>query len=80
MKCEEISLWCDAESHVDKRKRKDSGSSSKLEEEDVDDHYKIIIGDTYRLPHLRLWARKTVLNMFDIIIHCYGLVKHAIIK
>ena len=46
MKSEEVSLWCDAESRGDKRKRKDSGSLSKLVEEDVDKHYEIIIGDT----------------------------------
>ena len=68
MKSDEISLWCDSESCGDKRKRKDSGSSSKLEEEDVDEHYKIITekhGDTYTLPQRRLWARTLHCGTYD---------------
>ena len=63
IKTDEISLWCDAESCDDtcnKRKRKDGGTSSKLEEGDVDEHYKILTekhGETYSVPQRRLWAR-----------------------
>ncbi len=40
--------------------KRDSGTSSKLDEEDVDEHYKTLTnkhGDTYSVPQLRLWAR-----------------------
>ena len=55
---DEISLWCDAEVHDDKtsdgrHKRRDSGTSSKHDEEDVDEHYKTLTdkyGDTYSIP------------------------------
>ena len=63
LKSEEISLWCDAETHDDKKsdgksKKRNGGTSSKLEE-DVDEHFKILTekyGDTYSVPKRRLWA------------------------
>ena len=43
-----------------KGKRKNGGTSSKLEEDDVDEHYKVVTekhGDAYSVPQRRLWAR-----------------------
>ena len=65
VKAEEISLWCDADPHDDKKsdgkgKKRSGGTSSKLEEEDVDEHFQTLTekhGDTYSLPQRRLWAR-----------------------
>ena len=58
LKSEEISLWCDAETHDDKKsdgkgKNRSGGTSLKLQEEDVDEHFQILTekhGDTYTLP------------------------------
>ena len=69
LKTDEISLWCDAEVHIHddktsdghgRHKKRDGGTSSKLDEEDVDEHYKTLTdkhGDTYSVPQRRLWAR-----------------------
>ena len=65
LKSEEIPLWCDAESHDDKKldgkgKKRRGGTSSKLEEEDVDELFKTLTdkhGDNYSVPQRRLWAR-----------------------
>ena len=44
LKCDDISLWCDAESQDDKKsdkkdRKKNGGTSVPLEEEDVDNHF-----------------------------------------
>ena len=65
LKTDEISLWCDAEVHDDKtsdgrHKKRDGSTSSRHDEEDVDEHYKTLTdkhGDTYSVPQRRLWAR-----------------------
>ena len=64
LKSEEISLWCDAEPHDKKSdgksKKRNGSTSSRLEEEDVDEHFKILTekhGDAYSVPQRRLWAR-----------------------
>ena len=64
-KSDGISLWCDAEIQGDKKlegrgKIKNGGILSKLEEDDVDKHYKILTeknGDAYSVPQRRLWAQ-----------------------
>ena len=64
LKSDEISLWCDAETADDRRsdgknRKRSGGTSSKLEEEDVDEHFRVLSekhGDTYSVPQLRLWA------------------------
>ena len=61
----EILLWCDAEVSDDKRfdgrrKKRDGSTSSKADEEDVDEHYKTLTekhGDSFSVPQKRLWAR-----------------------
>lgn len=58
LKSEEISLWCDVHSHNDKKsdgksKKRNRGTSSRLEEEDVGDYFYILTekhGDTYSVP------------------------------
>ena len=67
IKSDDISLWCDAETQgpSDKKsegkgRRKTGASSSKLEEDNVDKHFRILTekhGDTYSVPQRRLWAR-----------------------
>ena len=62
LKSVEISLWCDADTHNNKKsdgknKKRNGGTSSKLEEED---HFEILTekhGDTYSVPQQRLWAQ-----------------------
>ena len=62
---EEISLWSDADTYDDKKldgkgKKRSGGTSSKLEEEDVDEHIKTLTekhGDTYSIPQRRLWTQ-----------------------
>ena len=51
-------LWCDAEVSDDKRsdgrhKKREGGTSSKLDEDDIDEHYKTLTekhGDSFRVP------------------------------
>ena len=65
LKSEEISLWCDADPHDDKKsdgkgKKRNGGTSSRFEEEDVDEHFTTLTekhGDTYSVPQRRLWAQ-----------------------
>jgi len=65
IKSGDISLWCDAETQGDKKvegkgRKRNGGTSSKLEEDDVDEHFMILTekhGDTYSVPQRRLWAR-----------------------
>ena len=65
LKTDEVLLWCDAEVSDDKRsdgrrKKRDGGTSSRLDEEDVDEHYKTLTekhGDSFSVPQKRLWAR-----------------------
>lgn len=73
MKTDEVFLWCDARcsddgSNVRKRKSGAPGTSSKLEEEDVDEHYRILTekhGDMYTVPQRRLWARTIHCGTYD---------------
>jgi len=58
IKSGDISLWCDAETQGDKKvegkgRKRNVGTSSKLEEDDVDEHFRILTekhGDTYSVP------------------------------
>ena len=53
------SLWCDADTQGDKKverkgRKRNVGTSSKLEEDDVDEHFRILFekhGDTYSIPY-----------------------------
>ena len=62
LKCDEISLWCDAESQDDKKsdkkaRKKNGGISVRLKE---DDHFTVFTemhGNEFSIPQQRLWAQ-----------------------
>ena len=71
LKTEGLSRWYDAEPHDNKNQmgKERSGSTlSKLEEEDVDEHYQMLTekhGNTYSLPQKRLWAQTIHCGIHD---------------
>ena len=62
LKCDEISLWCDADSQDDKTsdkkaRKKNGGISVRLKE---DDHFTVFTemhGDEFSISQQRLWAQ-----------------------